>query len=207
VSEMLGEELGPGLWSWSAFRPEWKDDVVSAAVVESDSIVLVDPQVEDGQWDQLEQAIGRRQVNLLFTLHFHSRSAPAIVERWPATRVWAHAHGKAALNRRVAVTDVYRPGDELPGGFIGLSARPNTEILLWRPESATLIVGDSLLGDGYMGEGLKVPPPAWLARTVTPADVREAYRPILDLQVEILLLSHGKSIHAGAAKQLAAAIA
>jgi hypothetical protein len=43
-------ELRPGLWRWTTFHTEWKQDVGSVAVEGADDLVLIDPllEAEDG---------------------------------------------------------------------------------------------------------------------------------------------------------------
>ena len=72
---------------------------------------------------------------MLLTIHWHARSAAEVAARFPGTRVWAHSRNRAAVARRVPVTDVFRAGDDLPGGLVALEARPRSEVLLWEPRS------------------------------------------------------------------------
>lgn len=200
---MLGEELRPGLWRWTARYEEWKGEVASVALVSESELVLIDPLLVDEQWDQLDRALGDRQLHVLLTIHWHARSAAEVAARFPGTRVWGHSRNRAAIARRVSITDVFRTGDALPGGLVALEARPRSEVLLWEPRSRALIVGDALLGDGEKGTGLHTCPASWLPESTDLEDLRAALRPALELPVELLLPSHGAPVLTGAKTALA----
>ena len=204
---MLGEELRPGLWRWTAHHQEWKKEVAAVAVVAGSELVLVDPLLAGDQWQQLEQAIVGRQLHVLLTIHWHARSAAEVAARFDGARVWAHSRNRAAVARRAPVTDVFRLGDPLPAGLVALEARPRSEVLFWEPRSRALIVGDALLGDGEKGDGLHTCPASWLPESTDLADLRSALRPALDLPIELLLPSHGAPVLTGAKQALAEATA
>jgi glyoxylase-like metal-dependent hydrolase (beta-lactamase superfamily II) len=199
---MLGEELRPGLWRWTGKYADWKHEVAAVALERETELVLIDPLLDDEQWDRLEVGLGGRQLHVLLTIHWHARSAAEVAERFPGTRVWAHSRNRAAIARRVSVTDVFRVGDDLPGGLVALEARPRSEVLFWEPRSRALIVGDALLGDGERGSGLHTCPAGWLPGSTDLDDLRRALQPTLDLPVEIVLPSHGAPVLAGAKSEL-----
>jgi glyoxylase-like metal-dependent hydrolase (beta-lactamase superfamily II) len=200
---MLGEELRPGLWRWTAHHETWNKEVAAIAVEAADALVLIDPLLAGTQWDELESGLSDRELHVLLTIHWHARSAKEVAERFPAAHVWANSRNRAAVARRAPVTDVFRLDDELPGGLIALEARPRSEVLFWEPRSKALIVGDALLGDGENGDGLDTCPGWWLPRSTSLDDLRGALRPALDLPVELVLPSHGSPVLSGAKKALA----
>ncbi len=200
---MLGDELRPGLWRWTGRYDDWKGEVASVALVFDDELVLIDPLLVGEQWDRLERGLGDRRLSVLLTIHWHARSTAEVVDRFPSTRVWAHSRNRAAVARRVAVTDVFRAGGDLPAGLVALEARPRSEVLLWEPRARALIVGDALLGDGEKGTGLHTCPASWLPESTDLDDLRAALRPALDLPVELILPSHGAPVLSGAVAQLA----
>jgi glyoxylase-like metal-dependent hydrolase (beta-lactamase superfamily II) len=203
---MLGEELRPGLWRWTAHHEEWKQEVASVAVVSEHELVVIDPLLVGDQWGQLERGLGNRQLHALLTIHWHARSAGEIAARFDSARIWANSRNRAAVGRRSPVTDVFRVGDELPAGLIALEARPRSEVLYWEPRSRALIAGDALLGDGEKGSGLQTCPGWWLPRSTDLPDLRQALRPALDLPVELVLPSHGAPVLSGAKRAIAEAI-
>ncbi len=200
---MLGEELRPGLWRWTADHAEWKKEVAAFAVATGGELVLIDPLLDGEDWDRLERGLGGRRLHVLLTIHWHARSAAEVAARFPSTRVWAHSRNRAAVARRTPVTDVFRLGDELPAGLVALEACPRSEVLLWEPRSRALIAGDALLGDGERGTGLHTCPASWLPQSTSLEELRRALRPALDLPVELVLPSHGAPVLDQAASALA----
>jgi glyoxylase-like metal-dependent hydrolase (beta-lactamase superfamily II) len=202
----LGEELAPGLRRWTAHHEEWGREVVSFAVLTEREAVLIDPLLSAEQWVALEATLGGREAHVLATTHWHARSAAEIVARRPATRVWAHSRARAAVARRVPVTDVFRLGDPLPAGLVALAARPRTEVLLWEPRNRALFAGDALLGDGERGAGLHTCPASWLPASSPLAELRSTLEPLLDLPVEMVLTAHGAPTLSAAKAKLTAAL-
>ena len=200
---MLGEELRPGLWRWTAHHEEWKQEVAAVAIASEAELVLIDPLLVGDRWQRLEDALDGRQLHVLLTIHWHVRSAGEIASRFGGARVWAHSRNRAAVARRAPVTDVFRLGDELPGGLVALEARPRSEVLFWEPRSRALIAGDALLGDGEKGEGLHTCPNWWLPDSTSLQELRASLRPALELPVEMVLTSHGAPVLTGAREELA----
>jgi glyoxylase-like metal-dependent hydrolase (beta-lactamase superfamily II) len=191
---MLGEELKPGLWRWTAHHEEWKKQVAAHAVETSDELVLIDPLLASDQWVPLEASVRGRELHVLLTIHYHARSSAEIAERLPGTQVWAHSRGRAAIARRTPVTDVFSAGDPLPAGIVSIEARPRSEVLFWEPRSRALLAGDALLGDGERGSGLHTCPRSWLPRSSSLEDLRATLRGALDLPIELVLPSHGAPV-------------
>ena len=203
-------EIAPGLWRWTGWHEEWKEDVGSAYVETRDGAVLVDPLVPpedtDRFWSALDRDVGRAggKVHVLVTVFWHTRDTRAIVDRYQA-RVWAPTRGRAAIERRAGtVTDAFRPGDELPGGIQPIRTARAAEVVYWLPEHQTLVPGDVLLGDGQ--GGIRMCPASWLPETVDHAKLADSLRPLLDLPVERVLLSHGEPVLADGRSALAAAL-
>jgi len=204
---VLGDELRPGLWRWTAHHEEWKQEVAAVAVVSEAEVVLIDPLLAGNRWQQLEDALDERRLHVLLTIHWHARSAGEIASRFSSARIWAHSRNRAAVTRRTPITDVYRIGDELPAGLLALEARPRSEVLFWEPRSKALIAGDCLLGDGEKGSGLHTCPRSWLPESTNLEDLRASLRPALELPVELVLTSHGAPVLKDARKELAAVAA
>ena len=70
-------------------------------------------------------------------------------------------------------------------------------MVYWLPEQRAVAVGDVLLGAGAKpratDEPLRLCPERWLGKS-THADLRESLRPLLDLAVERVLVSHGAPV-------------
>ena len=73
--------------------------------------------------------------------------------------------------------------------------------MYWIPEHGALVPGDRILGD--RPPGLRLCPESWLRYLpgYTQDDLRAGLRPLLDLPVEIVLVSHGEPVlHDGRAE-------
>ena len=212
-------ELAPGLWRWTATHPEWTEEeggqdgwepeVSSYALVEDDALVLIDPLVpaddEERFWRALDDdAEQHGPPQIVLTVFYHARSASTILDRYPGAALWAPAAAEAQARERVAVAHVYGDGDALPGGIEGRTTEHRAEAVLWIPSHNALAAGDLLLGTA--GGGVRVVPDSWLRPGVTGAMIRDGLRPLLDLPVELLLLTHGAPVLDDARAKLAAAI-
>jgi glyoxylase-like metal-dependent hydrolase (beta-lactamase superfamily II) len=183
------EELAPGLRRWTAWHEEWEEDVASLALETDDGLVLIDP------IDPPREL--RRPDHVLLTVFWHYRSTPAL----KAPRVWASRRTvKALLNRGVTVTDPVTAGDELPGGVQAFETARHGELVYWLPKQRAVVAGDVLLGAGAKpratGDPLRLCPERWLSKA-THADLRDALRPLLDLPVQRVLVSHGAPVLRG----------
>lgn len=203
-------EIAPGLWRWTGYHEEWKEDVGSVYCETADGVVLIDPLVppEDPErfWRALDRDLGRAggDVHVLVTVFWHTRSAAQMVERYRA-RVWAPARGKAAIARRAGVvTDPFAPDDPLPGGIEASRTARAAEVVYWVPAHRTLVPGDVLLGDG--AGGVRMCPRSWLPEGRSHADLAESLRPLLELPVERVLVSHGEPVLEDGRAALAAAL-
>ena len=76
--------------------------------------------------------------------------------------------------------------------------------MYWIPEHGALVPGDVLLGDG---RGVRMCPESWLPERTTHAVLAESLRPLADLAVERILVSHGEPVLRDGRAALAAAIA
>jgi glyoxylase-like metal-dependent hydrolase (beta-lactamase superfamily II) len=186
------QEVAPGLYRWTARHPDaepdaspgspadWGPDVGSVAYAAPDALVLVDPLVpQDRQdlraaLDELVQRVGRR-VAILTTLGFHRRSRDELAARYQAS--------------------TSRAKRMLPAGVETIPIRGAGETMVWIPEHRALIPGDRLLGDDR--GGLRLCPESWLRylpSKMSQVALREALRPLLDLPVELVLVSHGEPV-------------
>ena len=124
------------------------------------------------------------------SVFWHTRDAKEMVERYKA-RVWAPRRGRPAIERRAGVvTDAFGPDDALPGGVEALRTARAAEVVYWIPEHEALVPGDVLLGDA--NGGIRLCPASWLPESVDQGKLAESLRPLLDLPVERVLLSHGE---------------
>ena len=204
-------EISPGLWRWTGYHEEWKEGVGCVFCGTDDGVALIDPLVppeDSGRfWKALDRDVERlgARVHVLVTIFWHTRSAAAMVERY-AARVWAPTSARAAVARRSGqVTDPFRPGDPLPGGIAAFATARRGEVVYWIPEHRSVVPGDVLLGDGK--GGVRMCPESWLPDKTGHAELAASLRPLLELPVERILLSHGEPALGDGRAALAAALA
>jgi len=197
-------ELRPGLYRWTARHPDaeadpqlgspadWGPDVGSVAYAARDALVLVDPLVPEDRSDlaqELDELVRShsRPVVILTTLQFHRRSREELAARYGAS--------------------TSRAKKVLPEGVETVQIRGAGETMVWLPEHAALIPGDRLL-EGDSG-GLRLCPESWLRylpSKMTQAQLRKALRPLLDMPVEMVLVSHGEPVLSSGRDVLARAL-
>jgi glyoxylase-like metal-dependent hydrolase (beta-lactamase superfamily II) len=210
-------EIAPGLWRWTGYHPDWEEDVGSVYYETNDGAVLIDPLVppDGGEhfWRSLDRDVKRAggTLHVLVTVFWHTRDAAAMVERYSA-RVWAPRRGRAAIERRAGtVTDPFGPDDALPGGVQALPTARAAEVVYWLPDHRALVPGDVLLGAGAKGGGtrstrLRMCPDSWLPEKTSQETLARSLRPLLDLPIERILVSHGEPVLTGGGGALAAAL-
>jgi hypothetical protein len=190
-------ELRPGLFRWIARHPaavdqpdlgspdDWPPDVGCVAYRARDALVLVDPLLPDDpdappwtELDSLADECGGR-VAVLTTVRFHRRSRDAAIERFGATTT-------------------------PPAGVRPFAA--TSETLFWIEEHGALVPGDLLLGDP--DAGLRLCPESWLHYLdgVTLDTLRPRLRELLDLPLEMVLVSHGEPVMTDARASLRRAL-
>jgi glyoxylase-like metal-dependent hydrolase (beta-lactamase superfamily II) len=190
------QEVAPGLWRWTGLHPEWTpasagpegwDQEVGCVYYEGpDAVVLVDPlappEDEERFWAALDRDVQRagKPVRILLTISWHDRSAEAIAKRYGAA------------------TD-----GPLPAGVEAHAVPSGEETAYWLPAHGALVFGDAVLGAD--GGSVRLCPESWLEGT--PAELKAELRPLLDLPVERLLVSHGEPLLEGGHAALARALA
>jgi glyoxylase-like metal-dependent hydrolase (beta-lactamase superfamily II) len=185
-------ELRPGLLRWTTRHPlgtdspepespdDWPPDVGCVAYEGPDALVLIDPLVPDDEqgralWEALDarvEACGGRAA-VLTTIHFHTRSRDAAIERYGAST-------------------------SPPAGVTAIPIARAREQMFWIEEHRALVAGDRLLGDG--AGGVRMCPESWLGYLesgLTLAELRQALLPLLDLPVEMVLVSHREPVLRG----------
>jgi hypothetical protein len=196
-------EVAPGVWRWTAAHPEWSPGAtpdstadwerdVGCLLFELDgAVVFVDalvPADEAGFWRWAdERCRAAERCHALTTISFHRRSRDLLVDRYDA------------------VTS--RARRELPEGLRPIRLAGAGEVMFWLPEQRALIAGDRVLGAD--GGTLRLCPESWLGYLpsgLTLDELRLLLRPLLDLPIERVLVSHGEPVLAGGREALAKAI-
>jgi glyoxylase-like metal-dependent hydrolase (beta-lactamase superfamily II) len=191
-------QVAPGLRRWSALHDEWREEVASLAVDTDEGLVLIDP---------IDPPRGvARPDHVLLTVFWHGRSVGGLT----AEHVWASKRGVRRLrNRGVDVTDTIEDG-ALPGGIRAFPTARDSEVVYWLPRQKAVVVGDVLLGAGAKpnatDDPLRLCPERWLGKA-SHADLRRSLRPLLELPVQRVLVSHGEPVLRAGKRALAAVLA
>jgi glyoxylase-like metal-dependent hydrolase (beta-lactamase superfamily II) len=189
--------------------------VASLALEEPGLLVLVDPQLpESGATDAalaelLERAAaGRSEVHVIVTNAWHARSASSIRGRFPDAAI--HVPRDIAGEMPCAPTHRYGDGAELPGGIRAhaVAGLHPGEHVLHLPRLRALVPGDALLG-AVPGapEELRLAPRSWSADPERYPEMSASLGRLGDLDVEMVLVSHGAPVLAHGREALARALA
>jgi glyoxylase-like metal-dependent hydrolase (beta-lactamase superfamily II) len=191
------EEVAPGLYCWSAPHPDWKpedledgagwEQVVSSYALVTDRLVLFDPLV--AEWASLDGLVEEHGAPaILVTILWHARSSPDVLERYQGATLWAHEPAAEWVGERVAPTNTFNVGDDLPGGVEAIHMRRIEEVAFWLPTHDSVVVGDTILGHG---ERAALCPETWVRKSETFEPAREAVRDLMARNPKRLLLTHG----------------
>jgi hypothetical protein len=189
IDAVAPTEIAPGLFRWSARHPEWSTDAqpdspegwgpcVGCTLYEApDAVVLIDPLLPSDDRDEflgwLDARVHGGPVSVLTTIRWHRRDREQLAERYQANsdRAW----------------------NAVPAGVQPRPLRGAGETLFWLPDVATLVAGDRLIG--APGGGLQVCSESWLEDVaVDRAGLAELMRPLLELAIERVLVSHGEPV-------------
>jgi hypothetical protein len=183
-------EIGPGVWHWTA-RRESIGAEVSSYYLESER-VLIDPMIPPEGLEWFERH-GAPEHAVLSNRH-HDRDAWRLREAFGCT-VHCIRNGLHELDRRGPV-EAFDFGDELPGGIVvhEVDAICPDETALHIPRHRALACADGVVR-WRSGEVLGFVPD-WLMDDPkeTKDGLRRAYRGLLDLEFELLLLAHGEPV-------------
>jgi hypothetical protein len=193
AGERAAEEITAGLWRWTARHPAWRPgaepgspgdwdpNVGCVLCVDARSVLFLDPLLPadaDGFWRWCDGVVGSRSVHVLTTIRFHGRSREAVAGRYGG--------------------DVVTSLRSLPPGVEAFQFRVADETMFWLPTHGALVPGDRLIGDDV--GGVRLCPDSWLAYLTDPLDqagLRTLLRPLLDLPVQRVLVSHGEPVLSG----------
>jgi glyoxylase-like metal-dependent hydrolase (beta-lactamase superfamily II) len=187
-------EVRSGVWHWEAPHPEWKqgadwDQLVSSyAVDDGERVLLFDPLAVPSE---IEQLAAGRETAIVLTCPWHRRDAIALAERLGAQ---IYVPPPDAGDPEPVAGHVFRAGDRLPVGVMAFAGMEPNDLVLWVESRRSLVVGDTLID---RGNGLEIPT-EWAGQGVTPEQILEAVRPVLELPVELVLPTHGAPTHRAA---------
>jgi hypothetical protein len=194
------DEIAPGLWHWTAVRERIGAEV-SSYYFESER-VIVDPMIPPGGVGFFE-AHGAPKHAVLTNRH-HDRDAWRLHEAFGCT-VHCIRNGLHELEGRGPV-EAFDFGDELPGEIHvhEVDAICPDETALYVPRHRALAVADGVVR-WHGGDQLQFVPDSLMDDPVqTKQKLCEAYRRLLELDFELLLLAHGDPVTTGAQDALRA---
>jgi hypothetical protein len=188
------DEIAPGLWHWTARRGSIGSDV-SSYYLESER-VLLDPMIPPEGLEWLEQH-GPPQHAILSNRH-HDRDSWRLGDAFGCT-VHCIRNGLYELEGRGPV-EAFDFGDDLPGEISvhEVDAICPDETALYIPRHRALACADGVVREGG-GEDLEFVPDYLMDEPEqTKRRLRSAYRALLELDFDLLLLAHGDPVVGGA---------
>lgn len=185
------DEIAPGLWHWTASHPHHGMEVDSYYLAGEG--VLIDPMMpsEGAGWFRDQ---GFEPGDILLTNRHHDRDSWRLRDEFGCD-VHCIANGCYELESRGPVTP-FEFGDELPGGIVAyeVGAICPDETALHIPAHQALACADGVVRWPEV-EGLTFVPDSLMDEPEqTRADLRDAYRRLLDLDFDRLLLAHGAPV-------------
>jgi hypothetical protein len=215
-------EITAGIHRWSTPHPEWRpanvwgEDVASFALVTGRVLSLVDPLLPpDGSaerervLDHLDVLVDSAdQLEILITNPYHARSTLEILDRFAERlpiEVWGHPGVKRRLGASTRLNAI-KPGRQ--AGAVALAQRIGSpvrqETPLFFPDHQALAFGDTVVGlEGKLRVWQAVNPDQerWYRERFIPS-----LQPLLDLDVERVLVTHGPPVLRGGRRKLEEAL-
>lgn len=191
-------EIAPGLWHWTA-RRESIGAEVSSYYLERER-VQIDPMIPPAGLEWYEQH-GPPEHAILTNRH-HDRDSWRLHGAFDCT-VHCIRNGLHELEGRGPV-EAFDFGDELPGEIRvhEVDAICPDETALHIPRHRALACADGVVRSGQ-GGGLQFVPDSLMDEPEeTKRRLSEAYRSLLDLNFDLLLLAHGEPVVGGASDAL-----
>jgi hypothetical protein len=196
------QHIAPGLWRWLAAHPDWEADAQPGGPMDWDELVgsvlyelpqaavLFDPLLPRDDREAflawLDETVAGRPVRILTTIHWHRRDRDELAARY-------RDQTPGAFN-------------EIPRGVAPKPLRGAGETPYWLAQPRALVCGDRVLGDGQ--GGLALCPESWLAEVaVDRAGLAQQLKRLLELPIELVLVSHGDPVLHDGRAALARAIA
>jgi hypothetical protein len=188
------DEIAPGLWHWTARHPHIGMDVHSYYLAAER--VLIDPMMPPAgpEWFREQDAEPR---HIMLTNRHHDRDSWRLRDEF-GSEVHCVANGVYELEGRGPVS-AFEFGDELPGGIVAhqVGAICPDETALHIPAHQALACADGVVR--WPGaDGLTFVPDSLMDEPEqTKGALRDAYRGLLELDFDRLLLAHGAPVTRG----------
>lgn len=192
------QEIAPGLWHWTARHERIRLDVSSYYLQRER--VAIDAMVppEGLEWFEEQE----NPQHILLTNRHHDRHAWRFREAFGCT-IHCIRNGLHELEGRGPV-EAFDFGDELPGGAIAheIDAICPDETALQIPRHRALACADGVVRFPGSEELQFVPDELMDRPESTKQELRDAYRRLLGLDFDLLLLAHGDPVVGGASAAL-----
>jgi glyoxylase-like metal-dependent hydrolase (beta-lactamase superfamily II) len=208
-------EIAAGIWHWTRRHPQWHPgpfgaEVASYALRDIAGLVIVDPlfvsQADEGIDELAELAEG--SVRILITIPYHVRSSELVRNRLREAGYDVEIYGHPRCASRFEDTAGFHPvegGEELAGGVRvhSFGSPRRMELPFELTSHRALTFGDLVVETG--GGALRVweqweAKAGWYEGRFLPT-----LRPLADLDLERVLVTHGAPVLAGGARALAKA--
>jgi glyoxylase-like metal-dependent hydrolase (beta-lactamase superfamily II) len=184
-----------GMWHWQAPHPEWNargadwGKVVSSyAIEDGEQLLLFDPLAVPSE---LEERAAERETVIVLTCPWHRRDAPALAERlgWPI-----YVPPPDPPDPDPVEGQVFTAGERLSIGVQAFPGMEPNDLALWIESRKALVTGDTLID---RGKGIEFPRDwasqgAIAERGLSPEQIFEGLKPLLELPVEVVLPTHGE---------------
>jgi hypothetical protein len=212
------ERLADGLWRWTARHPEWHpgdfgSEVASFAVATNADLLLIDPLLPPEPLAVLDLIDGLldKRLAILISIPYHVRSSEELWRRYrdqTDCTIWGHAACAKRLGDRAGFHEI-ELGVPLPTGVsahaIGRPRRQETPFYL--PSQRALAFGDAV---AEVDSKLRV----WSTGKVDDRRARwyrerfnPTLEPLLELEFDRVLVTHGQPVMADGRAELRAALA
>jgi hypothetical protein len=211
------QRLSEGLWRWTARHPEWHPgdfgaEVACFAAQAGDTTLLIDPLLPPDPEPVLDAIDGtlENRLAILISVPYHVRSSEELWRRY-GKQAETTIHGHPACAKRLDDQSAFRAihdAADLPGGVtahrIGKPLRHETPLHL--PSHGALVFGDAVVEwDGRVR--------VW-ANDRVDAKAERFYRerfnptlePLLELDFDAVLPTHGEPVLSGGKEALADAL-
>jgi hypothetical protein len=191
-------EIAPGLWHWSARHERISSDVSSYYLLAER--VLIDPMLPGAGLEWFRR-YGEPE-HVLMTNRHHDRHAWRLREEFGCA-VHCIRNGLHELDGRGPVHP-FDFGDQLPGGAVAyeVDAICPDETALHIPAHRALACADGVVRWGGQDALTFVPDDLMDEPAQTKAGLLDAYRRLLELDFELLLLAHGEPVTSAAKEAL-----
>jgi hypothetical protein len=191
-------EIAPGLWHWTARHDHIGSEVSSYYLL--GERVLIDPMIpaEGVEWFEDNGP----PEHVLLTNRHHDRHSWRLREAFGCS-VHCIRNGLHELEGRGPV-EPFDFGDALPGGVVvhEVDAISPDETALCISGHRALACADGVVRRGNSGELAFVSDSLMDEPEDTKQGLREAYRRLLDLDFDVLLLAHGRPVASGGKEAL-----